>query len=294
MKASASIVCLGISACLITLSPAALVISDNVGTAALYGNDGTLLVTYATGLGNAQGVAVDNAGGFTYAADFDGSISRYNTATGGFVGTVSSTAGSLGLAMAGGSDLVAVVRGTNTNFVHFDPTGTNSVIGSSPGFDPTYEGIALGGGVLFATNTAAGGLVQGFDATTGDYLGIANFDFTDPRGIAASADGNTIYIGDLAAGEIRIWDRLAGTTGTFATLDGAFGVTIDPANGDVWASSFTTGEIVRYDSAGNELSSFTAPEGARYLAYTSQVPEPSTAVLTAVLALMAGTRRRRA
>ena len=287
VKTSVSKVCLGISSCLIGFSPAELVISDQVGSVALYENDGTVLRNYATGLGNAQGVAVDDVGGFTYAADFNGSISRYNTVTGGIINTVSSTAGSLGLAMAGSSDLVAVLRGTNTNFVHFDPTGTDSVISLSPGFDPTYEGIALGGGVLFAANTAAGGLVQGFDATTGDYLGIANFDFSGPRGVAASADGNTVYVGDLTAGEIRVWDRVAGTTATFATLEGAFGVTIDPTTGDVWASSITTGKIVRYDSAGNELSSFTVPDGARYLAYTNPVfQDPRIVVAPSVTVAM--------
>jgi len=271
----------------------------------LYSDTGTMLVSYTEAGANYQGNTVDLAGN-VYFADFGFGIKKYNGTTGAFIGNTTDnsfygTAHPLfGITAKTGTNLMASYNlGANAHFVGLNTSATNAQVSISPNYGPSYEGLNYSQevGVLYATTSNGGGLLQYFDATGNVIAGVAVG--TAPKGVVRDDFNDMHYIADFG-GSVWRWDgvnapsvfispynALTNPTG----LTNAYGVTAE-GDGDIWVSDWGTGDLKRYNSSGTLQSSFNVGAGITYITYTT-IPEPRAALLGG-MGLLALLRRRRA
>ncbi len=262
----------------------------------LYSDTGTMLKSYTETDANYQGNTVDLAGN-VYFADFGFGIKKYNGTTGTFIGntTDNSFYGAayplFGITAKTGTNLMASYNlGTNAHFVGLNTSATNTQVSISPAYGPSYEGLNYSQevGVLYATTSNGGGLLQYFDAT-GNYIngvavGIA------PKGVVRDDFNDMHYIADFG-GTVWRWDGVNAPSVFISGLTNAYGVTA-VGDGDIWVSDWGTGNLNRYNSSGTLEDSFNVGAGITYITYTT-IPEPGAALLGG-MGLLALLRRRRA
>ena len=262
----------------------------------LYSDTGTVLQSYTEADANYQGNTVDLAGN-VYFADFGFGIKKYNGTTGAFIGntTDNSFYGAgwplFGITAKTGTDLMASYNlGANAHFVGLNTSATNTQVSISPAYGPSYEGLNYSQevGVLYATTSNGGGLLQYFDAT-GNYMnGVAVG--TAPKGVVRDDFNDMHYIADFG-GTVWRWNGVNAPSVFISGLTNAYGVTA-VGDGDIWVSDFGTGNLNRYNSSGLLQSSFNVGANATYITYTT-IPEPGAALLGG-MGLLALLRRRRA
>ena len=262
----------------------------------LYSDTGTMLKSYTETDANYQGNTVDLAGN-VYFADYGFGIRKYNGTTGAFIGntTDNSFYGAgwplFGITAKTGTDLMASYNlGANAHFVGLNTSATNTQVSISPAYGPSYEGLNYSQevGVLYATTSNGGGLLQYFDAT-GNYIsGVAVG--TAPKGVVRDDFNDMHYIADFG-GTVWRWNGVNAPSVFISGLTNAYGVTA-VGDGDIWVSDFGTGNLNRYNSSGLLQSSFNVGANATYITYTT-IPEPGAALLGG-MGLLALLRRRRA
>ena len=262
----------------------------------LYSDTGTMLKSYTETDANYQGNTVDLAGN-VYFADYGFGIKKYNGTTGAFIGntTDNSFYGAgwplFGITAKTGTDLMASYNlGANAHFVGLNTSATNTQVSISPAYGPSYEGLNYSQevGVLYATTSNGGGLLQYFDAT-GNYIsGVAVG--TAPKGVVRDDFNDMQYIADFG-GSVWKWNGVTAPSVFISGLSNAYGVTAE-GDGDIWVSDFGTGNLNRYNSSGVLQSSFNVGAGVTYITYTT-IPEPGAALLGG-MGLLALLRRRRA
>ena len=262
----------------------------------LYSDTGTMLKSYTETDANYQGNTVDLAGN-VYFADYGFGIKKYNGTTGAFIGntTDNSFYGAgwplFGITAKTGTDLMASYNlGANAHFVGLNTSATNTQVSISPAYGPSYEGLNYSQevGVLYATTSNGGGLLQYFDAT-GNYMnGVAVG--TAPKGVVRDDFNDMHYIADFG-GTVWRWNGVNAPSVFISGLTNAYGVTA-VGDGDIWVSDFGTGNLNRYNSSGLLQSSFNVGANATYITYTT-IPEPGAALLGG-MGLLALLRRRRA
>ena len=262
----------------------------------LYSDTGTMLKSYTETGANYQGNTVDLAGN-VYFADYGFGIRKYNGTTGAFIGntTDNSFYGAgwplFGITAKTGTDLMASYNlGANAHFVGLNTSATNTQVSISPAYGPSYEGLNYSQevGVLYATTSNGGGLLQYFDAT-GNYMnGVAVG--TAPKGVVRDDFNDMHYIADFG-GTVWRWNGVNAPSVFISGLTNAYGVTA-VGDGDIWVSDFGTGNLNRYNSSGLLQSSFNVGANATYITYTT-IPEPGAALLGG-MGLLALLRRRRA
>ena len=262
----------------------------------LYSDTGTMLKSYTETDANYQGNTVDLAGN-VYFADYGFGIRKYNGTTGAFIGntTDNSFYGAgwplFGITAKTGTDLMASYNlGANAHFVGLNTSATNTQVSISPAYGPSYEGLNYSQevGVLYATTSNGGGLLQYFDAT-GNYMnGVAVG--TAPKGVVRDDFNDMHYIADFG-GTVWRWNGVNAPSVFISGLTNAYGVTA-VGDGDIWVSDFGTGNLNRYNSSGLLQSSFNVGANATYITYTT-IPEPGAALLGG-MGLLALLRRRRA
>ena len=262
----------------------------------LYSDTGTMLKSYTETDANYQGNTVDLAGN-VYFADYGFGIKKYNGTTGAFIGntTDNSFYGAgwplFGITAKTGTDLLASYNlGANAHFVGLNTSAPNTQVSISPAYGPSYEGLNYSQevGVLYATTSNGGGLLQYFDAT-GNYMnGVAVG--TAPKGVVRDDFNDMHYIADFG-GTVWRWNGVNAPSVFISGLTNAYGVTA-VGDGDIWVSDFGTGNLNRYNSSGLLQSSFNVGANATYITYTT-IPEPGAALLGG-MGLLALLRRRRA
>ena len=262
----------------------------------LYSDTGTMLKSYTETDANYQGNTVDLAGN-VYFADYGFGIKKYNGTTGAFIGntTDNSFYGAgwplFGITAKTGTNLMASYNlGANAHFVGLNTSATNTQVSISPAYGPSYEGLNYSQevGVLYATTSNGGGLLQYFDAT-GNYMnGVAVG--TAPKGVVRDDFNDMHYIADFG-GTVWRWNGVNAPSVFISGLTNAYGVTA-VGDGDIWVSDFGTGNLNRYNSSGLLQSSFNVGANATYITYTT-IPEPGAALLGG-MGLLALLRRRRA
>ena len=262
----------------------------------LYSDTGTMLKSYTEADANYQGNTVDLAGN-VYFADYGFGIKKYNGTTGAFIGntTDNSFYGAayplFGITAKTGTNLMASYNlGANAHFVGLNTSATNTQVSISPAYGPSYEGLNYSQevGVLYATTSNGGGLLQYFDAT-GNYMnGVAVG--TAPKGVVRDDFNDMHYIADFG-GTVWRWNGVNAPSVFISGLTNAYGVTA-VGDGDIWVSDFGTGNLNRYNSSGLLQSSFNVGANATYITYTT-IPEPGAALLGG-MGLLALLRRRRA
>ena len=262
----------------------------------LYSDTGTMLKSYTETDANYQGNTVDLAGN-VYFADYGFGIKKYNGTTGAFIGntTDNSFYGAgwplFGITAKTGTDLMASYNlGANAHFVGLNTSATNTQVSISSAYGPSYEGLNYSQevGVLYATTSNGGGLLQYFDAT-GNYMnGVAVG--TAPKGVVRDDFNDMHYIADFG-GTVWRWNGVNAPSVFISGLTNAYGVTA-VGDGDIWVSDFGTGNLNRYNSSGLLQSSFNVGANATYITYTT-IPEPGAALLGG-MGLLALLRRRRA
>lgn len=257
---------------------AGLIVSSGSGCR-LYSDTGTVLQTYTSTAANYQGNAVDAAGN-VYFADFNFGIRKYNGTTGAFISNVTDNSfyGAawplFGITAKTGTDLMASYNlGANAHFVGLNTSATDTQVSISSAYGPSYEGLNYSQevGVLYATTSNGGGLLQYFDPTGGFIGGVAVG--TAPKGVVRDDFNDMQYIADFG-GSVWKWNGVTAPSAFITGLTSAYGVTA-VGNGDIWVSDFGTGDINRYNSAGALQSSFNAGAGVTYITY-SAIPEPTT------------------
>ena len=262
----------------------------------LYSDTGTVLQSYTEADANYQGNTVDLAGN-VYFADFGFGIKKYNGTTGAFIGntTDNSFYGAgwplFGITAKTGTNLMASYNlGANAHFVGLNTSATNTQVSISPAYGPSYEGLNYSQevGVLYATTSNGGGLLQYFDAT-GNYMGGVAVG-TAPKGVVRDDFNDMHYIADFG-GSVWRWDGVNAPSVFISGLSNAYGVTAE-GDGDIWVSDWGTGDLKRYNSSGTLQSSFNVGTGITYITYTT-IPEPGAALLGG-MGLLALLRRRRA
>ena len=262
----------------------------------LYSDTGTVLQSYTEADANYQGNTVDLAGN-VYFADFGFGIKKYNGTTGAFIGntTDNSFYGAayplFGITAKTGTNLMASYNlGANAHFVGLNTSATDTQVSISSAYGPSYEGLNYSQevGVLYATTSNGGGLLQYFDAT-GNYMnGVAVG--TAPKGVVRDDFNDMHYIADFG-GSVWRWDGVNAPSVFISGLSNAYGVTAE-GDGDIWVSDWGTGDLKRYNSSGTLQSSFNVGTGITYITYTT-IPEPGAALLGG-MGLLALLRRRRA
>ena len=262
----------------------------------LYSDTGTMLKSYTETDANYQGNTVDLAGN-VYFADYGFGIRKYNGTTGAFIGntTDNSFYGAgwplFGITAKTGTDLMASYNlGANAHFVGLNTSATDTQVSISSAYGPSYEGLNYSQevGVLYATTSNGGGLLQYFDAT-GNYMnGVAVG--TAPKGVVRDDFNDMHYIADFG-GTVWRWNGVNAPSVFISGLTNAYGVTA-VGDGDIWVSDFGTGNLNRYNSSGLLQSSFNVGANATYITYTT-IPEPGAALLGG-MGLLALLRRRRA
>ena len=262
----------------------------------LYSDTGTMLKSYTETDANYQGNTVDLAGN-VYFADYGFGIRKYNGTTGAFIGntTDNSFYGAgwplFGITAKTGTDLMASYNlGANAHFVGLNTSATDTQVSISSAYGPSYEGLNYSQevGVLYATTSNGGGLLQYFDAT-GNYInGVAVG--TAPKGVVRDDFNDMHYIADFG-GTVWRWNGVNAPSVFISGLTNAYGVTA-VGDGDIWVSDFGTGNLNRYNSSGLLQSSFNVGANATYITYTT-IPEPGAALLGG-MGLLALLRRRRA
>ena len=262
----------------------------------LYSDTGTMLKSYTETDANYQGNTVDLAGN-VYFADYGFGIKKYNGTTGAFIGntTDNSFYGAawplFGITAKTGTDLMASYNlGANAHFVGLNTSATDTQVSISSAYGPSYEGLNYSQevGVLYATTSNGGGLLQYFDAT-GNYMdGVAVG--TAPKGVVRDDFNDMHYIADFG-GSVWRWDGVNAPSVFISGLSNAYGVTAE-GDGDIWVSDWGTGDLKRYNSSGTLQSSFNVGTGITYITYTT-IPEPGAALLGG-MGLLALLRRRRA
>jgi hypothetical protein len=262
----------------------------------LYSDTGTMLVSYTETDANYQGNTVDLAGN-VYFADYGFGIKKYNGTTGAFIGnTTDNTFYGAGWPLFGitaktGTDLMASYNlGANAHFVGLNTSATNTQVSISPAYGPSYEGLNYSQevGVLYATTSNGGGLLQYFNAT-GNFIGGVAVG-TAPKGVVRDDFNDMHYIADFG-GTVWRWDGVAAPSVFISGLTNAYGVTA-VGDGDIWVSDYGTGDLKRYNSSGTLEDSFNVGSGITYITYTT-IPEPGAALLGG-MGLLALLRRRRA
>ena len=245
----------------------------------LYSDTGTVLQTYTSTAANYQGNAVDAAGN-VYFADYGFGIKKYNGTTGAFISNVTDNTfyGAawplFGITAETGTTLMASYNlGANAHFVGLNTSATDTQVSISSAYGPSYEGLNYSQevGVLYATTSNGGGLLQYFDAT-GNYIsGVAVG--SAPKGVVRDDFNDMQYIADFG-GSVWKWNGVDAPSAFITGLTDPYGVTA-VGNGDIWVSDFGTGDINRYNSAGALQSSFNVGAGVTYITY-SAIPEPTT------------------
>jgi hypothetical protein len=255
-----------------------------------------MLVSYTETDANYQGNTVDLAGN-VYFADYGFGIKKYNGTTGAFIGnTTDNTFYGAGWPLFGitaktGTDLMASYNlGANAHFVGLNTSATNTQVSISPAYGPSYEGLNYSQevGVLYATTSNGGGLLQYFNAT-GNFIGGVAVG-TAPKGVVRDDFNDMHYIADFG-GTVWRWDGVAAPSVFISGLTNAYGVTA-VGDGDIWVSDYGTGDLKRYNSSGTLEDSFNVGSGITYITYTT-IPEPGAALLGG-MGLLALLRRRRA
>ena len=262
----------------------------------LYSDTGTMLKSYTETDANYQGNTVDLAGN-VYFADYGFGIKKYNGTTGAFISNVTDNTfyGAawplFGITAETGTTLMASYNlGANAHFVGLNTSATDTQVSISSAYGPSYEGLNYSQevGVLYATTSNGGGLLQYFDAT-GNYMnGVAVG--TAPKGVVRDDFNDMHYIADFG-GSVWRWDGVNAPSVFISGLSNAYGVTAE-GDGDIWVSDWGTGDLKRYNSSGTLQSSFNVGTGITYITYTT-IPEPGAALLGG-MGLLALLRRRRA
>ena len=262
----------------------------------LYSDTGTMLKSYTETDANYQGNTVDLAGN-VYFADYGFGIKKYNGTTGAFISNVTDNTfyGAawplFGITAETGTALMASYNlGANAHFVGLNTSATDTQVSISSAYGPSYEGLNYSQevGVLYATTSNGGGLLQYFDAT-GNYMnGVAVG--TAPKGVVRDDFNDMHYIADFG-GTVWRWNGVNAPSVFISGLTNAYGVTA-VGDGDIWVSDFGTGNLNRYNSSGLLQSSFNVGANATYITYTT-IPEPGAALLGG-MGLLALLRRRRA
>ena len=262
----------------------------------LYSDTGTMLKSYTETDANYQGNTVDLAGN-VYFADYGFGIKKYNGTTGAFISNVTDNTfyGAawplFGITAETGTTLMASYNlGANAHFVGLNTSATDTQVSISSAYGPSYEGLNYSQevGVLYATTSNGGGLLQYFDAT-GNYMnGVAVG--TAPKGVVRDDFNDMHYIADFG-GTVWRWNGVNAPSVFISGLTNAYGVTA-VGDGDIWVSDFGTGNLNRYNSSGLLQSSFNVGANATYITYTT-IPEPGAALLGG-MGLLALLRRRRA
>jgi hypothetical protein len=265
-----------------------------------YSNSGAFLGNFIPpgtgGLSDARGVGVSPAGDI-YVADFSNdNVLRFN-GTGAFQGVFASGADvdtPLGIAFGTGGDLFVESAGAVSNVARVDKT-TGAVLNAS---FTSGNATPLGGpqfltfGPDLAVTDIAGHLFR-FDAVSGvsTFTGL----FDNPQGVAFDAAGD-LFFAQRISDNIR---KIPAGGGPAAEVipNGAFaGSPADLAIGpDGLLYIASSSAIYRFDVSGaNGVLVDSFGSGGRYLAFTSTVPEPATALLACmgVGMLFALARRR--
>lgn len=184
----------------------------------------------------AQYVLVDNSG--------DNTISKYDFATGAYLGLFTSYSMSRPVGMTSDSIGNVYVADINLNTIEkFAPDGTHLATFTSPNISDN-EGMVITGGYLYSASYNNGKITK--FALDGTDLGV--FTTVDTRGLqgmVADSAGNifvTDYNGDLHAGSIQ---RVAtdGSVSLFASMGDPIGIAMDSSS-NVYGTDPVYGQLI--------------------------------------------------
>lgn len=259
-------------------------------------------------------IAIDAHGNVYTSNGFDGTITKFS-ADGTHLGKFATVPGGAAGGIAFDSAGVLHAGGWTTGDGHvyqFSSTGAN--VGQFPEVFHNDPNIGFGGasffamafdatGDLFATDDFFGFLYHfDSDGNLVDSLRIADGSLLSnpgaPYGLAID-QANTIYVGitGTSQNEIHMFSNTGADLGTFASnLAGIpTGLTFDPS-GNLYASIYDTGEVLKFGSDGKPLGVFASglvgPTGIEFRS-PSAVSEPTSIALLAVGGIGASIRYRR-
>jgi len=173
----------------------------------------------------------------------------------------------------------------STNACQVSSFGT---YGNDPGQLNTPRGVAFDGdGNMWIADGGANRLVKvapdgtelGRYGTPGTGTGAGQL-AGDIRGVAIDRARNAVYVVDATGGQVEKFNLTTGApVSNFGAIgagpgqfrDGGRQVTVNPANGDVWAADFGGYRIMRWTSTGSYVGAYPNPERPRPLGGFNQV-----------------------
>jgi hypothetical protein len=243
---------------------------------------------------------------YLYNGTFTPTLSRFDPATSTWTQTTApgwSTVNVLefgGIAQLGQQIFVTDMEtfntgGTPKGIVRFDlGTGTNSRFAST--ISPLDLSVGPGG-VLYALDGAGSprGTVYKFDSTTGLALGTVAVPTADYRGIAVAADGS-FFLADYS-GVISRFSSAGSLLDSLTVPGEALGDISLDSLGRIAIGTASSGNVIVTDMLLDSFTKFRATDsalgGSTFVAWTTPVPEPATAIVgLALMAVGVASRRR--
>lgn len=268
--------------------------------------------SYAGSLGGSYSQVFSNVSQVGSIAPYLGAVAgpSQNFWIGGFGGLteIDSTSGAFVQAVGGATARLGPAKAPNGNIMVGGPTGIEEFNSTSGAFVRTIAGVGNGFNLLtyranevFQTTWSSfgGSVIKRVDFTSGLPTGAdINAPFAAQE-IGFGPDGalyaTALYEGIGTEGLWRYdfgtssWTRWCNTDSLTGT--GPHGFAFDPSNFDIYLA-FQTGEIQRFDVAGNYLNQINfVPTKLTDILFKVQVPEPTSLLMLGVAGLFL-TRRR--